>query len=176
MDGVIVAFDCEKSRLRVKQMLEHEGIEVCACYSSASQAMRLAAKLGGAVIVCGALLGDMSANELASMCEDSCAVVVIASAVQLEMYDSKKLFKLPSPVTRSDLASSVRMLMRSERTRKKSNVPKRSDGERQTIARAKALLMERNLMSEDEAYRFMQKKSMDAGARMVDLAREILAQ
>jgi len=42
------------------------------------------------------------------------------------------------------------------------------------ICRAKAVLMEVNLMSEAEAHRFLQKYSMDTGLRLAETARLIL--
>ena len=50
------------------------------------------------------------------------------------------------------------------------------DGDRlrQEIRRAKELLMEVNRMSEAEAHRFLQKRSMDTGAKLADTARLVL--
>ena len=42
------------------------------------------------------------------------------------------------------------------------------------IAQAKALLMEINCMSEGDAHRYLQKRSMDTGARMVETAQSII--
>lgn len=42
------------------------------------------------------------------------------------------------------------------------------------IRRAKELLMEVNRMSEAEAHRFLQKRSMDTGAKLADTARLVL--
>ena len=50
----------------------------------------------------------------------------------------------------------------------------RSAEEERLICRAKAVLMEVNLMSEAEAHRFLQKYSMDTGLRLAETARLIL--
>ena len=39
---------------------------------------------------------------------------------------------------------------------------------------AKAVLMARDGMTEEQAHRFLQKRSMDNGARLVDTARQVL--
>ena len=39
------------------------------------------------------------------------------------------------------------------------------------IDEAKSLLMERHGMTEEQAHRFLQKKSMDSGAKMVQTAK-----
>ena len=53
-------------------------------------------------------------------------------------------------------------------------VPKRSTEDKLLITRAKELLMSRNCMSEEQAHRFIQKRSMDTGAKMVQTAMKIL--
>ena len=65
-----------------------------------------------------------------------------------------------------------------ERSRRKSRQQikkKRSDEEQKLIDQAKKLLMERNGMSEPEAFRYLQKNSMDFGRTMVESAQMILA-
>mgnify|MGYP002508110420 FL=1 len=51
---------------------------------------------------------------------------------------------------------------------------KRSEKEKEIIIKAKLVLMERNNMSEEEAYRYIQKTSMDSGINMVEMAKMIL--
>ena len=43
------------------------------------------------------------------------------------------------------------------------------------IAEAKALLMERNNMTEEEAHRYLQKNSMDSGTNIVETAEMVLS-
>ena len=50
----------------------------------------------------------------------------------------------------------------------------RSSGEKELVARAKALLMRELSLSEPEAYRLLQKRSMATGMRMADTARNVL--
>jgi response regulator NasT len=53
-------------------------------------------------------------------------------------------------------------------------VPTRSSEDKQMIAKAKELLMSRNCMTEEQAHRFIQKRSMDTGAKMIQTALKIL--
>ena len=79
-----------------------------------------------------------------------------------------------APATRRELVVSVQMLLRMGERLGRLRPPRRSAGEEHLIRRAKAALMETNLMSEAEAHRFLQKYSMDAGMRLADTARLIL--
>ena len=59
--------------------------------------------------------------------------------------------------------------------RKEKKKPKlRSEKEQNYISNAKMLLMERNHLSEDDAYRYIQKCSMDSGTNMVETAQMVL--
>jgi response regulator NasT len=51
----------------------------------------------------------------------------------------------------------------------------RSDKEREILDQAKGVLMERNSMTEEEAHRYIQKRSMDNGTGMVETAQMILS-
>jgi response regulator NasT len=53
-------------------------------------------------------------------------------------------------------------------------VRKRSTEEKAVIDQAKALLMERNHMSESEAHRYLQKNSMESGTNMLETAQMVL--
>ena len=58
--------------------------------------------------------------------------------------------------------------------RKKRVVNKRSERDQNYIINAKRVLMELNNMTEQEAYRYIQKCSMDSGTNMVETAQMIL--
>lgn len=60
------------------------------------------------------------------------------------------------------------------RIKKKKAPPKRSPEEQKIIDEAKGLLIERNGMTEQEAFRYIQKCSMDTGRNMVESAQMIL--
>ena len=62
-----------------------------------------------------------------------------------------------------------------ERTRKKKRKPgQRTKEEQELVDRAKAILMERNQMTEEEAHRYLQKTSMDNGTSFTETAQMIL--
>ena len=84
---------------------------------------------------------------------------------------------LPMPIKVYDLVNTMEMMIQTldrQRRRRKARGRERSTGERETIDRAKALLMERNGMSEPEAHRYLQKSSMESGTNMLETAQMIL--
>lgn len=175
MDRVIVAFEADASALKVKDMLERDGIRPYMTAHSGAAVLRAAAVLEGGVAVCGFKLRDMTAEELAEALPRGSEVLVIAPAVKLELCSGDNILKLPAPVRRGDLIDSVRLLMKQELSFYKRTKKGFSEEDKRDIERAKALLAERNRMSEGEAHRFLQKKSMNSGVSMPEAARLVLA-
>ena len=66
------------------------------------------------------------------------------------------------------------MLIQLDQRRSRRHLPKRSADDESIIRRAKLLIMEKNNMSEEQAYRFIQRRSMETSAKMSDTARLIL--
>ena len=77
------------------------------------------------------------------------------------------------PIKVNDLISTIEMILQAQiRRRRKSRTQprKRNTQEQKTIDDAKALLMDKNNMSEEEAFKYIQKCSMDSGNTMVETA------
>ena len=85
---------------------------------------------------------------------------------------------LSTPIKVYDLLNTVNMMLQSmDRRRKKrrKELKNRDPKQQETIRKAKALLMTRNNMSEEEAHRYLQKSSMDSGTNMVETAEMVLS-
>ena len=66
-------------------------------------------------------------------------------------------------------------IARELKRRRKYRPKRRSPKELKTINAAKAILMERNQMTEAEAHKYIQKLSMDSGNDLIETAEMILA-
>lgn len=84
----------------------------------------------------------------------------------------------PMPLKVHDLVGTLEMIVQAQARRKKKlrQQPKqRNEKERAVIDQAKALLMERNSMTEEEAHRYIQKCSMDSGTNMYETAQMVIS-
>ena len=97
--------------------------------------------------------------------------MAVGKTAQLETCEHPKLFRLRLPCSRGELASAVNMLLQLQRMRQ----PNRSEGEKRAIAEAKALLMNKFAMTEPEAHHSLQKRAMDQGLKLPEMAARILA-
>lgn len=174
VDRIVVAFSNENNRNRIAELLEvsnHIPRKLC---RSGKEAIRSIREMGHGLVVCGYKLTDMTADDLAYDLGDSALVLVVAPPPMLSMCENISICKLPTPIKRADFVSTVEMLLELESQKAPLSIPKRSDEEKELIKQAKMILMEKCSMTEPEAHRFIQKKSMDTGFKLISTARIII--
>lgn len=174
MDRIIVAFPSAEAQRRIVKLLEIDGCAPACCCAAGAEAIRAARKLGSAVIVCGFHLRDMTANDLAAALRDTAALLVVSTGANLDFCEGENLFKLSTPTHRADFFASLDLLRRFEAKNFRHPAPPRREEEQRLIRRAKELMMDINRMTEAEAHRFLQKRSMDTGLKLTDTARLIV--
>ena len=173
MPSVLTAFSGVKTREYISDLLEDAGISVETRCGSGAEVLRCCRKGTSGVVLCGLRLLDMGAETLREDLPQGWSMIVLAEADQLDTLTRDDICRLPAPATRSDLVGTVQMLLHPLAT--ENLPPKRSEEEQRIGRQAKALLMERNHMTEEQAHRFLQKRSMDTGARMVQTAIGVLS-
>lgn len=169
-----MAFEHEKSAHRVKELLERDGTASCLLCKTADQVRRVVRLQRIYVVVCGYKLPDVSGEALFDDLPDTCAMLMIANQAMLDLCGNGDIFKLSSPVSKENLIASVRMLLQMEHRMEQYIRPRRSNEERELIDRAKQLLMTRHGMTEEEAHRLIQRRSMESGTKMIQTAQLIL--
>lgn len=173
-NNILVAFANSKVSDSVKKMLDFGKINTAFCCTNGSELKRQLAYYNGGIIICGFKLKDMTVLELIEDIPDDFAVILIGNLSQIEMCDSSRVFKLAVPLQKSDLIYSVSMLMNMHSNHKFSHSNIRSSEENILIENAKKVLIDKYSMTEEQAYRYIQKKSMDSGTKMGDISRIIL--
>lgn len=175
---VIVAFPKLEDAKNMRQVLMRNGFEDTMACNSANQVISAANDSEGGVVVCGYRLADMHYSELFGYLPREFAMLLVASPARLEECYSQDIVCLAMPVRSGELVGTVRMmtmdLARELRRRRGDRPRQRSVAEQSAIDSAKALLMERNQMTEDEAHKYIQKLSMDSGNNLVETAEMIL--
>jgi len=177
MRSILIAMPKPEDSNHLMQILGNSGllfdIEVC---QSASEVLRLANERDFGVVVCGKSMRDMSSLELADCLPEFFGMIMLTKDMSMDIY-SDKIMKLTQPLKIRELVSTIETMTSFyiRRIKKKKKAPvKRSIEEEKIISDAKALLMDRNGMSEQEAFRYIQKSSMDTSRSMVESAQMIL--
>lgn len=175
---IIVAFPQLDDAKKLKNVLKRNGYDDILSCNSASQVISAANESDGGVVLCGYRLADMYYRELYGYLPREFRMLLIASPAKLQECSIGDIMCLAMPIHTHELVSTIAtMLMELSRPRKKTlrTKPKnRTEQEQKIINDAKALLMERNHLSEGEAHKYIQKLSMDSGNNLVETAEMIL--
>ena len=174
VEQVIVAFESGKSGERIREILEYSGTAAGICCRSAAQVKRLVHKQHISTVICGFKLADDVAEHLFHDLPDYCSMLLIATQEQMETLETEDIFVLPIPISKGDLNASVRMLLQFGHRLERVMRPQRNEGEQALVEQAKRLLLDRNGMTEEKAHRFLQRRSMETGMKMSQIARLIL--
>ncbi|MCH5252103.1 MAG: ANTAR domain-containing protein [Lachnospiraceae bacterium] len=179
MSRIIIAFPKLDDAKNLKNVLNRNGYDDILACNSASYAIAAANESDGGIVLCGYRLPDMHYSELYGYLPREFQMLLVASPARLQECSIGNIMCLAMPVHSHELVSTVQtMLLELERLKRKPGIPqpkKRSEKEQRVIDDAKALLMERNNLSESEAHKYIQKLSMDSGNNLVETAEMILA-
>ena len=176
MSSIVIALPKIEDAKKIRSVLERHGFTVASVCSTASSALSNASELGSGVLICGHRLPDMNYLDLSECLPKDFEMLLLASArVICEVPSS--ILSVEMPIKAGDLVNTVSMiLMQQDRKRcKEKKKPKlRSEKEQNYISNAKMMLMQRNHLNEEDAYRYIQKSSMDSGTNMVETAQMLL--
>jgi response regulator NasT len=174
--GIIVAFPKPEDSKAIKGLLVRNGYDVVSACTTGAKAIQLADNLGEGIIISGYRLPDMLYNEIYENVQGSFEMMLIASRQRL-LEDDSGIAMIEMPIKVRDFLNSVEMMEHNlyAKAKKRRKKPGQRTAEEQSIVnQAKAVLMEKNNLSENEAHRYIQKTAMDSGRTMTDTANMIL--
>lgn len=177
MISVIVLFPKMEEAKGIRSLLTRNGIHVVASCTSGAQAITFFEDLDEALIVCGYKFTDMLYTDLLEYLPDTYEMLVVAPRRHYAECDRSKVVCLGMPIKAHDLVETANVLLQGlyEKQRKRKSQPKQlTEEERAVIESAKLRLAEQKKMSEEDAHRYLQKRSMDTGVNMVETAQMVL--
>ena len=176
MDTVIVAFENAKFVRQLRELLEGAGVAECLPCSSGDQVRRLLQRQGACCVICGPHLTDGPSEWLFEDLPPSCLMLMVGQQHQLEQCGSPDIFKLATPLRREETVVTVRLLIQFSHRMERFVRTSRSTADQREIEKAKRALMERFGITEEDAHRQLQRRSMDSGRRLAQTARQVLAE
>jgi len=172
----VVAFESEKDQESIAALLEKNGISVKYKCRTGLETIRAVKQMGGGIVVAGYKFPDMTTEHVAyQLKDDDAAILMVAKGTHLDMVENEDIFRIPAPFRPAELIGAVNMLVQLDQKRFKTSAEKRTDSEKQLISRAKTLLMEHEHYTEDQAHRYLQRRSMETSLKMSEVAKLILA-
>lgn len=177
MISVIVVFPKLEEAKSIKSLLIRNGIEVLAACTTAAQVINLTDDLDYGIVVSGYKFVDMTYHELSDYLPDTFDMLLVASKRYYTECSASDVVCLSMPIKAADLVNTVNLMydkLYHQMKKRKSKPTVRSEEEKQVIAHAKLVLMEQKGMAEEDAHKYLQKKSMDNGTNLVETAHMII--
>ena len=177
MGTILIAMPQEKDSIHLAELIKSQGflydVEVV---RTSAEVLRISNDRDYGLVICTKKIMEMSYVELSGYLPEFFGMIILTKDMTAEI-TSDNMMKLTMPLKKRELLSTVETMATflERRIRKKKKAPpRRSAEERKIIDEAKALLMDRNGMTEPEAFRYIQKNSMDQGRSMVESAQMVL--
>ena len=177
MIGVIVVFPKAEESRGIKSLLVRNGGNVLAACTTGAQAISLFGDLDEALIVCGYKFTDMLYTELLDYLPDTFEMLVVAPRNHYAECDRSKVVCLGMPLKAQELVETTNILLDGlyrKRKKRKAQPKQWTQEERAVIESAKMRLEVQKKMTEEEAHRYLQKRSMDTGVNIFETAQMIL--
>lgn len=184
MSFILLAFPNETTSEKIRTLLLRHGFDDVRIVSGGGEALREMSEENTGLLVCPVRMKDTDYVHVLHRMSPFYEILLLDSPRHISERKEEDVMALSAPIHSADLIETVDMMLggleyvyRQEKKKEKKNKkPKpRSAEDQKLLDEAKLLIMERNHMSEAEAFRFMQKNSMDMGRSMVETAQMILA-
>jgi AmiR/NasT family two-component response regulator len=173
LERIILGFSKDETAQKIVKMLSGSGYKVIANCHSKAEIIRVANEMPECLVIMGFKLSDATVNEVFEDLPQGTPLISLIKAERQTLIAYDEIFIMPLPVNRVQLLSGLDVLMGGIRKQRR---PKRSDDEKKVIEMAKQVLIEKHMMSEEQAHRFIQKRSMDTGAKFAETAKFILSE
>lgn len=178
MTSIIVAFPRLEDAKGIRNLLVRSGFAVQGVANNAAAVIDAANRLEDGIVVCSYKFSDMLYHELNSYLPRDFHMLLVASNQILNQCRGEDIMRLSMPLKAHELLQTLGMMvdhLEREKRKKKQKPRERSREEKALLNEAKAVLMERNCLTEEEAHRYIQKNSMDTGRSMVETAQMLLS-
>lgn len=175
MSVIVVVLPKLEDAKKIRKILRGHGFSHVFAYSSAALALQEVNEHDCGLVISSFRLKDMHYKELSENLPKYFEFVLMGSAEVIGGTEGDVL-SLTIPLKVHDLVNTANMVIQQleKRMEREKRPKRRSEREQNYIRNAKFLLMERNHLTEEEAYRYIQKCSMDNGTNMVETAQMIL--
>lgn len=168
MFRTVLAFSDEKMKIRVFDCLRRNGIGVRTVCRTPQKALSVLKEMGGGVLITEALFRGAKAGDYLPLCE---AYLLVLTGE--EMKESDRLQVLPLYCSEEEICEKVRELLQKDEERSLPKRKQRTPEEEALLKEAKAILMRRYGMNENEAHHFLQRRAMSTSVSLLKAAAEI---
>ena len=181
---IMLAVHQNEAAAKIKHALIREGYIVSEVCSSGNEAIRRVREAAPDILLINFDLPDTTGLEVAQIVgnENLCSVIIMVTNAQRRYCEAftkeYDITLLPKPLNKIVMLNTLDLVLQSRGRIKKLEQElealKDSLVNRKLVEQAKGILMRKKCISEAEAYRRIQKMSMDSRVSMGDIAKKVI--
>lgn len=176
---IVVALSNDEVSEKLKLMLVQNGYDVIATCSSGNELIRIVMNSEPDLAIVGYKFKDMSVLDAYETLFDATSfLAMVNEPYKSYIEEDTDIYCIGTKISNVLLTNAIDLIFQSKRriNKLKEQVEKLETRleDRKIIERAKGYLMQSSNITENEAFRYMQKISMDSGKKMHDIALLIL--
>lgn len=181
-DGkIIIALSNIETAKKLNNLLTQEGYDIIAMCTSGNELIRLVLQNSPDLVLVGYKFKDMSLLDVYETLVDTTSFLAIVNEpYRSYIEEDTDIYCIGTKISNVLLTNAIDLIFQSKRRimKLKQKVEKLEHTleDRKLIEKAKGQLMATSGITESEAFRYMQKISMDSGRRMKDIASLILSE
>lgn len=177
MGSIIIGLPRQENAKKIKEILQRHGFREIIVVSTAAAALQEIGRLSHGIVISGTKFPDMDYTDFLECLPRYFDLLLLDTTQNVSHRRQPGLVAVTMPIKAYEFVDTVNMMIQNldrQVVKRKDRKPKRTEKEENYIRNAKAVLIERNHMTEEEAFRYIQKSSMDTGRNMVETAQMIL--
>ena len=176
---IVIALSNIETANKLKSLLTQEGYYIISLCTSGNELIRVVLQYSPDLVLVGYKFKDMSLLDVYETLYDTTSFLAIVNEpYRSYIEEDTDIYCMGTKISSVLLTNAIDLIFQSKRRIKKlkQKVEKLEHTleDRKLIEKAKGQLMMTSGLSENEAFRYMQKLSMDSGRRMKDIASLIL--
>ena len=176
MVNIIVAFPKDSNAKSIRNSLIRNGINVTAVCTTGGQVIQRVGDSPDTIIISAFRFRDMLFRELKEYLSPDTEMILLISRQMEEELWGEDIDYLTMPVQMQELLMKIEEAEYriAERRQQRKRIKIRSKRQLEDIAFAKELLQIHNGLTEAEAHRYLQKRSMDSGLNLAETAKMVI--
>ena len=175
MRDIILASPTEKVRSQLKTFLSEMGIIGVIECKTASQTLQYCRRMPSCIVICHRVT-DMPPAAMARLLPPKVDMLLLISSSQEPLFGLSNVRCVTLPLSRPDFRRTIEVLLSATSDSRINAGSNRSTVEHEIIDKAKKLYMKVNCVSEQEAYAYIRRRSMNDGSTIAATAKHLLSE
>lgn len=172
---IIIASSSDKVRAQLRGFVAEMGIMGVIECRSASQTLDFTQRLPSAIIICHRLT-DMAPAAMLRLLPPGADMILLISSAQSPLFGMSNVQCMTLPLSRPEFRSAIEKLLRSSSESRIRSGGQRNTADQEIIDKAKHLYMKVNGVSEEDAYAYIRRRSMNESSSINATARHLLSE